>query len=390
MAWSILLLLPFLVSLLLCRLLMAVSVRDGPDGERKLQAAPVPTAGGIGILAGIVAPLALMAVLTGANPLSVAHGLVFHQPYGSWVLLVLGLGLLGAIDDGVGLPASLKLVVLVAASVAAATQLPAVDLGLPWLATPAFAETSDTAGVFQAVPLTMTAGIALWILVFVNATNFMDGADGLAFGSLAIMLAGLGIGLGTAYWPMVEFIDPVTWAMLLTPAIAIMAIAGFLVWNLRGRLYAGDTGSLALGGLFAVMAAYTGAHFGIWYPLILALPFTVDVGMTLLYRTVRRQPLLRPHLDHAYQLFIRRGASPVRVAMLWWAFSAICLAASVSILRQDGAGTGYGAILFAALAAIGMVLWLWQRWAMRSRAPRQPPERVRLSETKPASEAPAE
>jgi len=372
MAWLVLLLLPLIVSLALCRLLIAVSVRDGPDGERKLQAEAVPTAGGLAILAAIGVTLLAVAVLTGAEPLDIARGLVTDQPYGGWVLLVLGFGLLGALDDWIGLPALAKLAVLAGASLAMATQMPEVDLALP------------LAGPVTVPPAAMSAGLALWILAFTNAANFMDGADGLAPGGLAIMLAGLAIGLGSVFLPMLEFLDTRTWAVLLTPVVAIMAIAGFLVWNLSGRLYMGDTGALALGGLFAVLAAYTAAHLGIWYPLVLALPFLVDVGLTLAYRALRRQPLLRAHRDHSYQLFIRRGASPVRVAMLWWAVGLACLAGAVSILGRGPEDTAYGAVLFTGLAGLGALLWIGQRIAYRTRPQPRQDTPLQLTPERPA------
>ncbi|MEM7765857.1 MAG: hypothetical protein AAF253_00030 [Pseudomonadota bacterium] len=382
MIWQLLLILPFIVSLVLCRLMMAVSVRDAPDGGRKQQDAPVPTAGGVAILAAIAAPLVGLAVLAGVRPEEVATGLIAVQPFGSWVLFVLGLGLVGVIDDWIGLPAMVKFVLLAAASVAVATQLPAVDLSVPWIS--GGPEATDT------VPLLMVAGLALWIFVFVNATNFMDGADGLAMGSLAVMFAGIGIGLGVFYRPMLEFVGEAMWMVLLTPVVAVAAIAGFLVWNLPGKIYAGDTGALAIGGLFAVMAAFTGAHLGIWYPLILALPFLVDVGMTLAYRALRRQNLLKAHREHAYQVFIRRGASPVRVSILWWAFSVICLFAAIAVLRQPEAEREvYGAGLFLVLAVSGAVLWIWQRVTQRARvrASARTREAVKLTPTAPTPPA---
>ncbi len=369
------LILPFGMSVLLCRLLISVSVRDAPDGERKLQPAPVPTAGGLAMLAAIAIPLLALGLATGATPLTILTGLLAHQPHGSWVLFVLGLGLLGVLDDGFGLPAWVKLVLLAGACLAMATQMPAVDLALP----PGLGSGEAEATGLQ-VP--MLAGLALWLFVCINATNFMDGADGLAMGCLAIMLAGLGVGLASVYWPMLDFIDTRTWALLLSPVIAIMAIAGFLVWNLRGRLYAGDTGALALGGLLAVISGYAAAHLGIWFPLVLALPFLVDVGMTLAHRAVRRQPLLRAHRDHAYQLLIRRGAAPVRVALLWWGLTFVCLLGALSILWLEPVHPGYGAMLFAALALLGATAWMIQRGLLHGRSPasRSGPQRPSISE----------
>ncbi|MEM0985617.1 MAG: hypothetical protein AAGJ32_05180 [Pseudomonadota bacterium] len=386
MAWFILLFLPFAVSFAMSRLLISVSVKDAPDGERKFQESPVPTAGGLAILSGLAVPLLVITVLAGTGPLALAGGLYTVQPFGGWVIFVIALGLLGALDDVFGLSAFLKLVLLAAGAAAVAAQLPAVDLPVPFqFGVPGENATAMPSGGSVQGSAIIAAVLAIWILVFTNAANFMDGADGLAFGCLAIMFAGVAIGLGIAYRPMLDYVDEPTRVVLLTPLMAVMAIAGFVAWNLRGQIYGGDTGALSIGGLFSVFAAFTGAHVGIWYPLTLALPFLVDAGLTLVYRALLRQPLLSGHREHAYQLLIRRGASPVRVAILWWGFSLICLVSAVFSAARADPSNMTGAAVFGALLVLGVGLWIWQRIAFRSRPRRmRTTERVKLTPDPPS------
>jgi len=139
-------------------------------------------------------------------------------------------------------------------------------------------------------------GTALWFFVFMNATNFMDGSNGLAMGTLAIMVGGVSIHL----YGHDQFQDLSVLGILM-----VAAILGFLFWNLQGKLYAGDAGSLFGGAVFASLGIYAAQDGNIWFPATLALPFLVDVFMTLIWRAQRGHNLLTPHRHHAYQLFIR-------------------------------------------------------------------------------------
>lgn len=359
MVWFVVLVLPFLLALTACRVLMSVSVRDAPDGARKLQPVPVPTAGGAGIIASVMLSLLALAALAGIDIPASLTAIALTKPYGGWLLLVLGAAVVGLADDVFGLPAVVKFLVLGGLCAAAATQSAAVDIAVPWLGTVIVDD--------GALPLWMMAGLALWFFVFINGANFMDGADGLAFGSLAIMLVGITVALGTVYLPLIGLVGQSVWTVLLVPVLTVSAIAGFLVWNLQGKLYGGDTGALTLGALFAVMGAHTAGHVGIWYVAILSLPFLVDVVMTVLYRLLKGDNIIRAHREHAYQLFIRRGASPARVAVLWWGFSLACMLAAATILWQEPLLPGYGLVLFASLLMVGVTLWLWQRLALRTK-----------------------
>ena len=87
--------------------------------------------------------------------------------------------------------------------------------------------------------------IVFWQVGFSNAVNLTDGLDGLA--------TGLSI-IGFAMYAIMSFI-------LDSPAIGIFciimvfALLGFLPYNLNpAKVFMGDTGSLALGGIFATIS----------------------------------------------------------------------------------------------------------------------------------------
>ena len=137
-----------------------------------------------------------------------------------------GLGLLGAIDDMVDLGARAKLLVQMAVALVFALTVAKV------LAVPLYGRVALPLG-----PWFGALGTALWIVVATNTVNFMDGANGVAGGALAVALGALGLGaLGAG--------EPAVAAAALTGAAANL---GYLPWNLGGRLFQGDAGALFSG-----------------------------------------------------------------------------------------------------------------------------------------------
>lgn len=117
--------------------------------------------------------------------------------------------------------------------------------------------------------LTLPLGFLFWLLAgFVlvsesNATNLTDGLDGLAAGTVAIALFGLGV-----------LVAPSHPDLMLFCACLSGSCIGFLVHNRNpARVFMGDTGSLALGGALAAVAILTNSLFAL---LILSGLFLVE------------------------------------------------------------------------------------------------------------------
>jgi UDP-N-acetylmuramyl pentapeptide phosphotransferase/UDP-N-acetylglucosamine-1-phosphate transferase len=338
----------FLVSLIICRLMIGLGPKDMPDGGRKTQAVPVPSSGGIGIVTGIAAGMALLGLLGAA-----AAERLFSPPLAGITGFVLMTAVIGWLDDAKGLAAKTKLLVLLAGSWGA------VLAGL-------VPQTLWISGEGISLPWLVAAGLAaLWIFVMSNAVNFMDGANGIAMGTALIILCSLALMLAPAvsYSPDHAAAELLVWFLLAGAA----AIGGFLFWNLRGLLFAGDAGALSIGGLIggaSVMFAMAGP---ILVPLTLCLPILIDVFMTLAWRAMRGLPLMQAHRDHAYQLLLRSGWSHSRVARLWWVMTAFCAGGVVAGPLAVSAGA-YSAgrlpvdvLVFAVFAAAGVVIWTFQR-----------------------------
>ena len=323
----------FFISLGVCVLIARFGAKDVPDGGRKDHARPTATLGGLGIAAGFYAALAVGAYLGGGN--SISTGISLSVPAEDHFLLF-GFAavflLIGLVDDLKPMPARLKLVLLMSTSAAACWvgwHVYDLESGLEhsWL-----------------IALALVAGGTLWVFVLTNATNFMDGSNGLAMGSAAIML----LALGAILEPMTEL---------------VWAIAGFLVLNLTGRLFAGDTGALFVGFLlsaFSLLGAYWGLY-SIWLPPLMALPFLTDIILTIVWRARRGGNVMQAHNDHAYQLLRRAGWSHIEVAGLWWVMSAICGGLAVSgYIWLDAMAQCF---MFLAMLAISIVLWTVHRRA---------------------------
>lgn len=117
--------------------------------------------------------------------------------------------------------------------------------------------------------LALPLGVLFWVLAGFtlvaesNATNLTDGVDGLAGGTVAIALLGLG-----------ALIAPTHPDLMLFCVCLAGSCLGFLVHNRNpARVFMGDTGSLALGGALAAVALLTGHLFAL---LILSGLFLIE------------------------------------------------------------------------------------------------------------------
>ena len=163
----------------------------------------------------------------------------------------------------------------------------------------------------------------LWILGLTNAFNFMDGLDGLAAGTAAIvsfffLLITSGLGSSFVY---------VHCYTLLAGAL------GFLVYNFPpARIFMGDVGSATLGFVFATLAIiaarYDASHTSFMVVPLLLFTFIYDTAFTFVRRWLRGENVTEPHRSHLYQLLNRLGYSHRAVSLAHYAAAAVlgCLA----------------------------------------------------------------
>jgi UDP-GlcNAc:undecaprenyl-phosphate/decaprenyl-phosphate GlcNAc-1-phosphate transferase len=308
---------------------IGLGVRDAPTEARKTQAHPVPTSGGLGF--GLAAMLAvLLATEVWPGDLSVA---------GVWVVGAGGTAalLLGFLDDARPLPARVKLLLMLAIAIAMAAGGVRADILTPWL------------GVSFELPYILAlAGSVAWLVVVMNAVNFMDGANGLSMGMALIGALGLG-GLGL----LCGRPDIAAAALALAAALG-----GFLVWNIPGKLFAGDAGALfagaMLGGL-SLLLVRERPDFLLAPPLVL-MPYLSDVLLTLAWRWKHGKKLFAAHRDHAYQIALKAGLSHVQVSGIHavWAINAAAIGVAA-------ATAGPRVLLLAFLALLAASVWVHRR-----------------------------
>jgi UDP-N-acetylmuramyl pentapeptide phosphotransferase/UDP-N-acetylglucosamine-1-phosphate transferase len=305
---------------------------DAPRA-RSSHATPTVTSGGLAILAAAALGLAVFGQLAPEGRTDLARVALAFGFAGA-------LGLLGALDDLFDLGARPKLLLQAAASAVFAGLVARIET-LP-LGFGLAADLGVVAGVL---------GTGLWLVVATNAVNFMDGANGLAGGCVAIALAALGAA-GLIHG------QPAVGAAAL---VAAAAIAGFLPWNLPARrLFQGDVGALFTGFLVAALAvvgatAQPDRALSVYLVPFALTPFLTDVLLTLAVRARRGRSLFEAHRDHLYQLWLTRtGGSHAALALRAWVITALYAGAG---LASEWAPEGTRPLLFAAGVAVCAAAW---------------------------------
>jgi UDP-N-acetylmuramyl pentapeptide phosphotransferase/UDP-N-acetylglucosamine-1-phosphate transferase len=284
--------------------------------ERSLHTRPVPRTGGIGILAGSLAGLALADA-----------DLVVP-------LCALGLGLLSFADDRKHVPIALR---FAGHGVAAAVAVLAL--------------------VGTRSPL-LAAVLVLATMWMTNLYNFMDGSDGLA-GGMAVF------GFGAYAFAAVGGGHT---ALALGAASVAAAAAAFLAFNYPpARIFMGDVGSVPLGFLAAALgiAGWQRGVWPSWFPVLVFSPFIVDATVTLAQRAARGERVWQAHRSHYYQRLVQLGWGHARTARAEYALMAACALGALAALHApatvQAALLAAAALGYAALAAAVDRAWARRR-----------------------------
>ena len=321
MTWLIspgLLLGALIVSALASAAFSLLVLKGGPidiPRERGAHLSPTPTSGGLAIMAASALVIGLVIWLYGpAIPGSWRDGLIL---FGFACLM----GISGAIDDVIDLPAKWRLgfqvvLCLIFAWFYRVTEIdfgPSLEFDVWW-------------------PIGLL-GSAAWLILTINTINFMDGANGLAIGAQTIALLVMA-GLILLMAPLNLYGAYVGGVLLVCVCVAGAHI-GFAPFNLppgqpqQARAFQGDAGSMfagaLIGGSILVVKAY--GIGSVWFGGFLLAPLLVDVVLTLIVRTRKKQDILKPHKEHLYQIWLqRRDGSHLKLAIIVWS---LCLFSSL-------------------------------------------------------------
>ena len=255
------------VAIVVLRRLAAIDVPN----LRSSHSVPTPRGGGAPIVIGLVAVALLM------------HSAVAL----TFAVALTAFGAIGFADDLFALRATVRLGLQGTASFGVAFLL----LHRP--------------GMGASALLLAAVGIALWLISFVNAFNFMDGINGIS-GTHAL--------IGGAFYALLGAWRGDVLVLAMGAAVAASGL-GFLPWNAgRARIFLGDVGSYGLGAGLALLAVCSLIH-GIAPEAALAplALYLADTGWTLLGRIRSGENWLEPHRQHAYQRLCDVGWSHQRV-----------------------------------------------------------------------------
>ncbi|MBO0873232.1 MAG: phospho-N-acetylmuramoyl-pentapeptide-transferase [Pseudonocardia sp.] len=189
----------------------------------------------------------------------------------------------------------------------------------------------------------------LLISAWSNAVNLTDGLDGLAAGTSAMALGtyviiGYGQFRHLCLPPHPELgcygvRDPLDVALV--AAAAMGGCIGFLWWNAApARIFMGDTGSLALGGLVAGLSIVTRTELLL---VIIGGVFVVEALSVALqivvFRTTRRRIFRMAPFHHHFEL---AGWAETTVIIRFWLFAAVCSATGLVIFYGEWLTTTSG------------------------------------------------
>ena len=194
--------------------------------------------------------------------------------------------------------------------------------------------------------LTRVGVLVLFVFVVMsmsNAVNLTDGLDGLATGASVMVLGSFAL---IAFWQYrhwdndpsyhglytYEVRDPLEIAIIAASAAA--ACFGFLWWNTSpARIFMGDTGSLALGGLIAGLAFAT--RTVLLLPLlailftIITITWVIQIGS---YQLWQRRVFRMVPLQHHFEL---AGWSEVNIVVRFWIIAGIGVAGALGLFYAD-------------------------------------------------------
>lgn len=316
----------FIFTPFVSRLAKLAGALDYPGG-RRIHTRVVPRWGGVAIFLGVVSGLAILFIFPQFQKfLSYQHEVTFNKK----IIEVLAIGkqfwgiliggtivlILGMVDDKKNLPAIIKLLIQIIAVLTVMYYGIAVPgLVLPW------------GKHFIRFPLLISQIFTvIWLLIFMNSINFIDGLDGLASGVVAIAAATfLAVAILQGDTKIVFFAKQLKLATILSAALS-GACLGFLFYNFYpAKIFMGDSGSLFLGftlGVITVIGTLkTTAVIALLIPVIVVGLPLADLTFAIIRRFRKKLPLTQADREHFHHLLLDLGWTQREIVLLVYIFT---------------------------------------------------------------------
>src|SRR5581483_2242302 len=323
----------FLISFIFTPILRTIAlyygIIDQPDRLRKMHSEPVAYLGGVAVFLGWLAGLAM-------SQLHLPQGDVQSPHLNVKISIVVGacaIVLLGLWDDLKHIKPRWKILGQVCAAVFLLLQ----GIGTHLLYNMIVPVDARLQILFHAshpvVPNWLTVGLSSIVTIFLvvsccNATNLMDGLDGLCGGVTAIIVFGfLFLAVHLATRALAPDWDPVRIVL----ALALLGgVLGFIPYNFNhASIFMGDTGSMFLGfalSLLIMTMAEIDARWLLASLVMFALP-VLDTALAIARRIVNKRHVFAADKQHFHHQLVARGLT-VKKAVL----TAYALAVAFTIL----------------------------------------------------------
>ncbi len=314
------------------RLAIANGIVDHPNEARKQHKMPIAYLGGIAVYVGIMAGIVYSYFAESVPGLINYHEIgtenlqdgVFVNQVPPWIALGMTIiVVVGLIDDISGIPARVKL----GGQLMAGAALAIGDVGVnvaEGVLRPTLGRLLDNPRLAYDIPMPMdipgfgtsiefdfiywagTVVIAIFVLGATNASNFIDGLDGLLTGVTSIAMIGfLFIAAGMALADN----GPLDAPRIIVGLAILGACMGFLPHNFNPAvIFLGDTGSLLLGYCSALMILSlgdTGQTSLVFAGVIIYSIPIIDTILAIIRRKLAGKKMSDPDADHLHHMLKR-------------------------------------------------------------------------------------
>ncbi len=293
---------PFLTALFLTPLMMTIAKKknivDMPN-NRKSHTTPIPLLGGVAIFIAVLVSIATFAYTTS----------IFIKL--TLIVALLGVSLVGLIDDIVSLSAKKRLVILIIQAII-------VYIGL-------IQYYAMTHSLFRQIAFGIF--VVIWIVGITNAINFSDGLDGLS--SYLSIIAAISFAIIFTIQGRTVFALPI--------ALSLGgAVGGFLPYNRNpAMIFMGDSGSMLIGfilGLLSIMSTVREPTIlSIVVPIFILLLPIADMLTSILRRLIIKKPIMKPDKLHFHHILNEKVNNHMFVAIIMSLIQIACAAFGIVI-----------------------------------------------------------